>query len=134
MTYEITILGFDSGLNEVLNGVHFDFRTKRVVNPVKKANDELMIKQIRFKLKDEIDTPIVIHYKFFAKDKRRDRLNIASAFDKSFEDALQKCGVIKNDGWNDVLNADFEFYIDKLNPRVEVIIEQVFEPPERKEK
>ena len=48
MEHKCTIYGFDSGLNEVLNGVHFDYRLKRVVNPVKKKNDDLMIKQIRF--------------------------------------------------------------------------------------
>ena len=59
MEYHITIYGFDSGLNEVLNGVHFDYHLKRVVNPVKKKNDETMIKQLRFRsdLK-EIKTPI----------------------------------------------------------------------------
>lgn len=123
--HKITILGFDSGLNEVLNGVHYDYRTKRIVNPVKKHNDELIIKQLRFKLKDKITTPIVIHYRIYAKDKRRDRMNIASAFDKSFEDALQKAGMIANDNWVSVYGATFEFHIDKENPRVEVEIEEV---------
>lgn len=123
--HKITILGFDSGLNEVLNGVHYDYRTKRIVNPVKKRNDELMIKQIRFKLKDKITTPIVIHYAFYCKDNRRDRMNVASAADKSFEDALQKCRKIANDGWSDVLNATFEFHVDKANPRIEITITEV---------
>ena len=125
--YKLTIFGFDSGLNEVLNGVHYDYRTKRIANPVKKNNDELIVRQLRFAIKEKITTPIVIHYRIYAKDKRRDRMNIASAFDKSFEDALQKCGLIDNDGWNNVLNATFEFYIDKENPRVEITITEVEE-------
>ena len=126
MEYKITIYGFDSGLNEVLNGVHYDWRMKRVVNPVKKKNDELMIKQLRFKSElKQIQTPIVIHYAFYVKDKRRDRMNIASAFDKSFEDALQKVGFLANDGFNDVLNATFEFHVDKENPRTEITITEV---------
>lgn len=134
-TYEITIYGFDSGLNEVLNGVHFDYRLKRIVNPVKKKNDELMIKQLRFKSElKNIQTPIVIHYAFYAKDKRRDRMNIASAADKSFEDALQKVGFIKNDGFNDVLNATFEFHVDKENPRIEIKITEVEKDGERMDK
>ena len=126
MEYKITIYGFDSGLNEVLNGVHYDWRMKRVVNPVKKKNDELMIKQLRFKSElKQIQTPIVIHYAFYVKDKRRDRMNIASAFDKSFEDALQKVGFLANDGFSDVLNATFEFHVDKENPRTEITITEV---------
>ena len=126
MEYKITIYGFDSGLNEVLNGVHYDWRMKRVVNPIKKKNDELMIKQLRFKSElKQIQTPIVIHYAFYVKDKRRDRMNIASAFDKSFEDALQKVGFLANDGFNDVLNATFEFHVDKENPRTEITITEV---------
>lgn len=133
-TYKLTILGFDSGLNELLNGVHFDYRTRRIVNQVKKNNDEIMIRQIRFQLKDKITTPIVIHYAFYCKDKRRDRMNIASAADKSFEDALQKCGIISNDGWNNVLNCTFEFHIDKENPRIEITITEVNNDGERVDK
>ena len=55
----------------------------------------------------------------------RDRMNIASAADKSFEDALQKVGFIRNDGFNDVLNCTFEFHIDKDNPRIEITITEV---------
>lgn len=54
-------------------------------------------------------------------------MNTASAFIKSFEDALQKCKVIRNDGYDDVLTPTLEFAIDKQNPRVEVIIEEVEE-------
>ena len=56
-----------------------------------------------------------------------DRMNVASAFIKSFEDALQKCRVLKNDGWDDVLTPTLSFDIDKQKPRVEVTIEEVEE-------
>ena len=127
-TFKLTIVGFDSGLNEVLNGVHYDYRTKRIVNPVKKANDDLMIQQIRFSKELRgitLNPPIELHYAFFCKDKRRDRMNVASAFDKSFEDSLQKCGKLQNDSWDMVLNATFEFDIDKTHPRVEVAIHEI---------
>ena len=64
---------------------------------------------------------------FFVENKMHDRMNTASAFIKSFEDALQKCKVIRNDGYDDVLTPTLEFVIDKQNPRVEVIIEEVEE-------
>ena len=52
-------------------------------------------------------------------------MNIASATDKSFQDALQKCDIIKNDGWDDVINCTFSFYIDRENPRTEVTITEL---------
>ena len=51
-------------------------------------------------------------------------MNIASAFIKSFEDALQKCNVIKNDGFDDVLTPTLHFEVDKKNPRIEIVIEE----------
>ena len=42
-----------------------------------------------------INNPIIIHYRFYEPDKQRDKGNIFAFADKVFEDALQKCGVIK---------------------------------------
>lgn len=131
MNYHLTVTGFQKSLNLVLSGMHYDFRTKRVSNAVKSENDQICIWAIRQHRRlraTVIDKPIVIHYKFYWANKKMDRMNIASAFDKSFEDALQKVGVIKNDGWNDVINVTYDFEIDKQNPRVEVIIEELKEP------
>lgn len=127
-TYKVVVKGYDSGLNELLGARLYDFRTKKYRNAVKTANDKLCCNAIRFS-KDlrnkKIDKPIVIHYKFYVKNKRRDRLNVASAFEKSFADALQLCGVIKNDGYDDILGITYDFDIDKDNPRVLVEIEEV---------
>lgn len=128
--YKITIYGFDSGLNEILNGVFYDYRTKRVYNREKKKNDDLIIRQLRrCEFKDVVlNTPLEIYYKFFCKDKRHDRMNIASGFEKSFADSLQKVGMLNNDGWNEIVGVYFDWDIDKNNPRVEVIIREVEEP------
>lgn len=126
-TFKITIFGFDSGLNELLNGVHYDSRTRRIVNLVKRNNDDLIMKQIRFSnLRNvRLKTPVQIHYRFLAKDRRRDRSNIAAGFIKSFEDACQKVGILENDSWEDVYESTCEFWIDKEHPRVEVEIREV---------
>lgn len=125
MTYKVIVYGFDSGLNELLHGRIYDYRTKKYRNPEKNRNDNLCVKHIKQQMKNVvIEYPITIGYRFFCKDKRHDRMNVASAFVKSFEDALQKCGVIDNDGWDDVLTPVFEFYIDKDNPRIEVYIKE----------
>lgn len=126
MTYKFTVYEFDSGLNELLAGRMYDFRTKKYRNAVKNKNDSICQKNIKKNMKDiVINKPISITYRFFCKDKRRDRMNVGSAFIKSFEDALQKCGVIKNDGWDDVLTPELHFSIDKENPRIEVEINEM---------
>ncbi len=61
----------------------------------------------------------------YAKDKRHDRGNIYTATEKSFLDALQQTKIIKNDGFDDVLDSIFHTVFDSENPRVEVIIEEV---------
>lgn len=72
-----------------------------------------------------IEKPIIIHYRFYVENKMHDRMNTASAFIKSFEDALQKCRIICNDGYDDVLTPALYFEVDRQNPRVEVTIEVV---------
>jgi Holliday junction resolvase RusA-like endonuclease len=129
MNYSVIIYGELKGMNELLNGRFFDPRTHKYKNPVKQRNDYLCIAAIRKSTvaNVQITKPVILHYKFFAKDKKHDRFNLFSAIDKSFEDALQKAGVLRNDGWDDVLNATHEFYIDRENPRVEVVIEEVYQ-------
>lgn len=128
MRYRLTVNRFDSGLNELLSGVYYDYRNKRVVNSVKAKNDKICIDSIRLSRVFngvKLQPPIVIHYKFYCKDKRRDRSNVQSAFIKSFEDALQKLKILSNDGYDDVVGMTTDFEIDRNRPRVDVCIEEV---------
>lgn len=72
-------------------------------------------------LKTEIRTPVRITYRWYCKDKRKDKDNVAFA-KKFIQDGLVNAGVLKNDGWNDIEGFNDRFYIDKENPRVEVQI------------
>ena len=69
--------------------------------------------------------PVILHYRFYEADKRRDKMNIFSFADKVIEDALQDTKVIANDGWKEIVNTTHEFYVDKVRPRIEVVIEEV---------
>ena len=125
MTYKLTIYGQMYGLNELLNGRYYDKRTHSYHNRIKNDNDNICVDAIRFSksLRNiTITKPIVIDYQIYAQNKKHDRMNLLSAIDKSFEDALQKANVIANDGWNDVLNTTHSFYVDAKDPRVEVTI------------
>lgn len=76
-----------------------------------------------------INNPIIIHYRFYEPDKQRDKGNIFAFADKVFQDALQKCGVIKNDGWKEIDNFTHDFYVDKKNPRIEIFLEEIEKGP-----
>ena len=66
-----------------------------------------------------------IHYRFFESSKKRDPSNVAAMSVKVIEDALQKCGVISNDGWANIAGYSQDFFVDKDNPRIEVTITEV---------
>lgn len=70
--------------------------------------------------------PIVIHYRFYERDKgvKRDVMNIFSYTDKVFEDALQSCKVISNDNPAWVENTTHEFFWINGIPRIEIEIEE----------
>ena len=89
MEYHVTVKGFKSGLNELLSGKVYDHRTKKYRNIIKNRNDALCMKFINLSnLKGKrIEKPIIIHYRFYVENKMHDRMNTASAFIKSFEDA-----------------------------------------------
>lgn len=126
MEHYVTIQGQLKGLNELLAGRLYNPRLRKYVNYVKQNNDKQCIYYIREQLKGvHISKPVVIHYDFYCQDKRHDRMNIASATDKSFQDALQRCDVLKNDGWDDVLNCTFDFFVDKDKPRTEIRITEI---------
>ena len=113
------------GLNELLAGRVYNFRTKKYHNSVKSENDKVCRLAIqKYMPKVKINNPIRCTYYIYAQDKRHDRGNLYSA-DKSFLDALQQAKVIKNDGFDDVLDSVFHTELCRDNPRIEVIIEEV---------
>ena len=68
--------------------------------------------------------PVVMHYKWYEKNQRRDKDNISSYGRKIIQDALVKGGYLENDGWENIIGFDDEFYVDKKLPRIEVWIEE----------
>lgn len=67
--------------------------------------------------------PVVMHYTWVEPDRRRDKDNIAFA-KKFVQDALVKCGVLKNDGWGEIDHFTDAFAVDRRAPRVEVRFEE----------
>lgn len=131
MTYKVTISKTNKtfpikGLNELLAGRMYDYRTKKYHNKVKSDNDKVCCVAIRRDLKGvKLKTPIKCTYYIYAQDKRHDRGNLYSATEKSFLDALQICKVLDNDSWDKCYDGVFHTDIDRLNSRIEVIIEEL---------
>ena len=73
----------------------------------------------------KIQSKVKMLYRWYEKDRRRDPDNISSFGRKVFLDALVTCGVIKNDGWRNIVGFSDEFYVDPGNPRIEVEIQEV---------
>lgn len=131
MTYKVVISNSKhtfplKGLNELLGGRMYNHRTGKYHNPVKAENDKVCRLAIQKYMRGvKIDKPIKCTYYIYAQDKRHDRSNLYSSVEKSFLDAMQEVKCIKNDGFSDVLDSEFHTEVDKYNPRVEVIIEEV---------
>lgn len=137
MKYKCIVKGYDSGLNQLLENQlkRWDSRLKKLIvtNPEKAKNDRLCEKHIRQQLKGvRIDNPVQITYHFYVPNKKHDRSNTASAFVKSFEDALQHCKVISNDSYDKVLTSVYHFTVDRNDPRV--VCEIVECIPDKKKK
>ena len=65
-----------------------------------------------------------VYFKWYAKDKRKDKDNIAFA-QKYILDALQKASIIKNDSWNLCTPLDVGWVVDPQNVGVLIEIESI---------
>ena len=114
------------GLNELLAGRMYDYRTKKYHNKVKSDNDRVCCVAIRRDLKGvTLKTPIRCTYYIYAQDKRHDRGNLYSATEKSFLDALQSCKVLSSDKWDCVYDSEFHTEVSRNDPKIIVVIEEV---------
>src|SRR3990167_9443271 len=50
--------------------------------------------------------PITISFVFYTKDRRKNPDNILARANKFILDALQEAGIIRNDGWKELVDCD----------------------------
>lgn len=121
--HRLTIPGRLPGLNEYTNACRTD--PKAGAKMKQEAQDAVMwqiLSQIRH---IKFTGPVFLLFTFVEKDRRRDRDNVSSFARKVIQDALVKCGTIKDDGWDYVTGYLDRFEVDKDNPRIIVeFIEQ----------
>ena len=128
MSYKIVIPGSLPSLNELLAAERATTRGGRGHSPgndMKKAAEMVIISAIRRQCpRARPKPPVFIHYVFFEKNRKRDLDNISAVAHKFIQDSLVKAGILKNDGWAYIRGFDDRFEVDKIRPRIEIVIEE----------
>jgi len=102
----------------------------QVRNRNKKNLEETIGWQIKLAGLKRCLNPVWIDYLWVMPDARRDKSNVCAGGRKIIEDALGPqtrrnptgMGILRGDGWNDIIGWKDTFAIDRTNPRIEVTI------------
>ena len=90
----------------------------------KKDQTNLCTMYIKRAINDGLDIsdmlPVDIEFKWFVRNRRKDKDNIVFA-KKFILDAMQSSGLIENDGWSEIGDFSDKIRLDKNNPRVEIV-------------
>ena len=122
----LTIHGRLPGLNEYTDAC----RTKpRAGAQMKRQAQETVMWHILSQIRGRhFEKPVFLLFTFYEQDRRRDHDNVSSFARKVIQDALVKCGTLKDDGWDYVTGYLDKFEVDKQSPRIVVeFIEQEVE-------
>jgi len=130
LKHKIVIQGRYSDLNDYLRMERISYRKNGKLftkgNELKQKTQNVIMPQIVKCLNGKkVKAPVVLHYTFYEPNRNRDKDNVASFFMKVFQDSLTKLKVLENDGWRFICGFECDFDVDKYNPRVEIIIEEV---------
>lgn len=116
---KLVILGTLPGCNEYINAQR---RDRQLGARLKRETEERILWAIQQQLRGmRFDVPVVMHYLWVEKNRKRDKDNIAFAR-KFVQDALVKAGVLRNDGWGEIVGFSDAFAVDGKRARVEVDI------------
>lgn len=120
---KLVIQGELPDLNTIINKAKIKARKYQAYSQLKEKYTDLVAwSAIEQKVKKykKIDLDIM----FYCKNKRKDKDNIIAGT-KFILDGLVKAGIIKNDGWKEIGNFNFDFKVDKQNPRIEITLKEV---------
>ena len=122
---KLIISGKLPGMNEYISAE----RTNRYeAAAMKREAEKLVIFAARSSLRGwKAKGPVMMHYLWVEKDRKRDKDNISGYGRKIIQDSLVKAKFLRNDGWNDIVGFTDSFGVDKGNPHIEVIIEEISE-------
>ncbi len=125
MEYKFTILGRLDGLNTYTAANRTNYQKG---GRMKRDNEDTFIWSIRQQLpgvRIDRETPVLIYYRFYERDCRRDGDNILSCATKFIQDSLTKTHVLAEDNRSCIPHFYHDIFVDKENPRIEVTITEL---------
>lgn len=118
--HTLVIPGRLPGLNELIDAERTHRQKganlKRKAESIVRAYIKQQLRGVRPRV------PVELYYHFYEPNRKRDLDNIAGFAHKVIQDSLVKEGILNNDGWDFINGFTDEFYVDKCNPRIEVVI------------
>lgn len=121
--YSLVIPGRLDGLNNYTAANRMNYQKG---GRMKKANEEMIIWYIREQLAGvHINGPVLIYYRFYEPNRKRDNDNILSCASKFVQDSLIKTHVLQDDTQKCIPHFYFDTFVDKENPRIEVRITEL---------
>ncbi|MBC8488490.1 MAG: Holliday junction resolvase [Bacteroidetes bacterium] len=88
---------------------------------IKKGYDSIVSSFAMRELKPITKYPIDITCNWYCKDDKKDKDNI-SAGKKFILDGLKLANIIPDDTWQYIGNFSDKFFVDRSNPRIEVVL------------
>ena len=121
MQQSFTITGRLPGANDYILACRSNHHK---ANKLKQNAQSLVIKSANSYGIKPIKNPVFVEFKWFEKNERRDLDNVAFA-KKFILDALVDSSILQGDGWNYVKGFNDSFAVDKKNPRIIVILNEI---------
>ena len=110
------------GLNEYIAA---ERRNKYMAAKMKRDAQNFVSACAKAQRLPRIKNPVVMEYHYYEPNRRRDHDNVAGFAHKVIQDALVEIGVLKDDGWDEIVGFIDSFSVDKKDPRIEVEIREV---------
>ena len=119
---KLIIPGVLPAQNEVIQESKRQHRKYSPYNQLKRAHEAVIVACIRnqgLHPIDATDLPVCVSVDWYEPSRRRNPDNIRCGV-KMVLDALVAARILPNDGWSEVGEMRDRYFVDKLNPRVEV--------------
>lgn len=117
----LTIKGRLPSLNDYIRAERAGWQA---ANAMKRSNQDIIIAAVRASKLEPVKCPVSLNYRFYEKDTRRDKDNVAAVAHKFVQDALVEAGILPGDGWDQVTGFSDTFFVDAKEPRIVIEIKE----------